>query len=161
VFSSSAKVRVTLDRLRRSLDLLERRAEKMETILMVREPSSVAAAEAYDGLRKQVVNAVSTRQAHLVQLVQLDAALAAGADADSLRKLVDGWFEQSALVRVTDPDGPHRDALFDLVGDEGGPFEVLEPAYVDTTTGRPIRLGRARRRPPVPSTVSHRYEEEL
>jgi hypothetical protein len=127
------------------LDQLDRRAEKMEVILMVREPSTAVAAEAYDGLRRQVVTAVTERMAHLAQLVQIDAALTAGADAESVGKLVRGFLEQSSLERVTDPDRPERDLFFEMVEDLGGEHEVLEPAYVDAVTGRIIRRGAIRR----------------
>jgi len=132
------------------LDQLERRAEKMETILMVREPSSTVAADAYEGLRKQVVTAVADRLAHLAQLVQLDAALSRGADAGSLAKVVAGWVEQASLARVTDPGAADGDLLFALVEDLGGPAELVEPAYVDTVTGRVIRQGKIRKASPPP-----------
>jgi hypothetical protein len=133
--------------IQRTLDQLERRAEKMETILMIREPSSTAAGEAYEGLRKQVVSAVSERLTHLAQLVQLDSALAHGADHRVLRDLVGSWLEQASLVRIRDPEHPQRDTVYELVEDAGGPFEVVDPAYVDAVTNRVIRLGRARRAP--------------
>jgi hypothetical protein len=132
-------------RMSAQLDHLDRRAEKMEVILMVREPSTAVAAEAYDGLRKQVVTAVTERMAHLAQLVQLDTALTAGADAESVGKLVRGFLEQASLDRVTDPDQPERDLLFEMLEDLGGQHEVLEPAYVDAITGRVIRRGTMRR----------------
>jgi hypothetical protein len=147
LFTRQSKIIEQLTEISKALDLLDRRVEKIETVTMVREPSSTAAAEAYDGLRKQVVNAVSDRLNHLSQLVQLDVALNAGAGADQLAKLVDAWFEQAALLRVDDPQHPRRDAVFELVADQGGAYEVLEPAYVDTLTSRVIRLGRARRSP--------------
>ncbi|GAA1740301.1 hypothetical protein [Luedemannella helvata] len=147
MFSRRKEIIEQLAAISKALDLLDRRVEKMETVIIVREPSSAAAAEAYDGLRKQVVNAVSDRLNHLSQLVQLDVALNAGAGADQLAKLVDAWFEQAALLRVDDPRHPRRDTLFELVADHGGAYEVLEPAYVDIMTGRVIRLGRARRSP--------------
>jgi hypothetical protein len=136
-----------LEQVQRTLDQLERRAEKMETILFVREPSSVSSAEAYEGLRKQVVNAVTERLNHLTQLVQLDHALRHGADAPTLRTLVDGWFEQAGLVRVDDPEHGDRDLVYDLLEAGDGPLVVTEPAYVDAVSGRLIRPGRARRRP--------------
>ena len=40
---------------------IERRLDKMETVLIIREPSSSVAADAYDGLRKQVVTALQER----------------------------------------------------------------------------------------------------
>ena len=127
------------------VDQLDRRAEKVETILMVREPGSVAAADAYEGLRKQVVTAVSERLTHLAQLVELDAVLAAGASAETVVKMASGWAEQASLAKITDPGHRDSDLLFDLVEDLGGPLEVLQPAYVDAITGRVIRRGQARR----------------
>jgi len=133
-----------IDRISRQLDQLDRRTEKMETILMVREPASGAAAEAYDGLRKQIVAAVGERTAHLKQLAQLDAALTAGASADVVAKLVRDFAEQAALERVKDAEHPERDLLFETVEDLGGRYEVLEAAYVDAKTGRVIRRGSVR-----------------
>jgi hypothetical protein len=139
------ELRAAVERITAQIDSLDRRTEKMEVILMVREPSTSVAAEAYEGLRKQVVTAVTERMAHLAQLVQLDSALTAGADADSVGKLVRGWVEQASLERVADPEHPQRDLLFELVEDLGGRHEVLEPAYVDAVTGRVIRRGSIRR----------------
>ncbi|WP_300608297.1 hypothetical protein [Trebonia sp.] len=139
------ELRAAVERITGQIDQLDRRAEKMEVILMVREPTTNVAAEAYEGLRKQVVTAVSERMAHLTQLVQLDAALTAGADADSVGKVVRGWIEQASLQRIVDPDHPQRDLLFEMVEDLGGRYEVLEPAYMDAVTGRVIRRGSIRR----------------
>jgi hypothetical protein len=142
------ELREMADRIAGQLDQLDRRAEKMEVILMVREPAAGAAAEAYDGLRRQVVSAVSERMAHLAQLVQLDAALTGGADAGAVARLVRGFAEQASLERVTDAGHRDRDLLFELVEDLGGRYEVLEPAYVDAITGRLIRRGSMRRADP-------------
>ena len=100
------ELREAVDQIARQLDQLDRRSEKMEVILMVREPTAGVAAEAYDGLRKQVVAAMTERMAHLQQLVQLDAALTAGADAD-------GWASWCAasptgLARPGDRHGASR-----------------------------------------------------
>jgi hypothetical protein len=140
------ELREVVDRIAGQLDQLDRRSEKMEVILMVREPTAGVAAEAYDGLRKQVVAAMTERMAHLQQLVQLDAALTAGADV--VGKLVRGFADQASLSRVTDAEHPDRDMLFELVEDLGGRPEVLEPAYVDMITGRVIRRGSMRRAAP-------------
>jgi hypothetical protein len=91
---------------------------------------------------------MTERMAHLQQLVQLDAALTAGADADVIGKLVRGFADQASLGRVTDAEHPERDMLFELVDDLGGRPEVLEPAYIDMITGRVIRRGSMRRAAP-------------
>lgn len=130
-----------------ALDHLDRRTEKVETILLVRDPGSSAAAEAYDGLRKQVVSAISDHLARLTQLAQMDYAIRRGADGVVLRSMVDGWIESSGLVRVSSTDEDQADVLYELVEDLGGPLEVLDVAYVESSTGRVIRQGRARRGP--------------
>lgn len=155
------ELREAFDRIAEQLDQLDRRSEKMETILMVREPATGAAAEAYDGLRKQVVAAMTERMAHLQQLVQLDAALVAGADVDVTGKLVRGFIEQASLSRITDAEHPERDMLYELVEDLGGRPEVLEPAYVDTITGRVIRRGSMRRARPAAERGQHQGPWEV
>ncbi len=154
-----AQLAAVLEDIRGSLDQLDRRVDKMETILIIREPSSVAAGDAYEGLRKQVTAAVSERLNHLSQLVQLHAAVAGGADARALSQLVESWFEQAGLLRVDDPGHPQAHALFKVVEDKDGAPEVIDPAYVDSITGRVIRPGRLRGLPvvvtsPVPTRGS-------
>lgn len=140
--STRQQLQETLDRVCGLLDQLERRTEKMETILMVREPSSMAAADAYEGLRKQVVSTSTERLTHLAQLVQLNSALSHGTDADTLGRMVRDWTEQASVLEITDPVAPNSDLMFVMVEDLGGPIQVLEPAYVDGVTGRVIRQGK-------------------
>lgn len=138
-----------LDDLAKSVAQLDRRTERIEVIMTVREPSSTAAGEAYEGLRRQVVAAVSERGAHLSQLVQLAAALEKDADAPALRRLLGEWMEQASLRTVT---GPVDETLFDIVEDNGGEPKVLAPAYVDEVTARVVRRGRAVRTEPAEVT---------
>lgn len=126
------------------MDQLERHSEKMELILMVREPGSAAAAEAYDGLRKQIIAGVTDRLAHLTQLVQFDAALRNEASPEILSSMVNGWIDASGLLVVFDPPHEQRELLFEVVEDLKGEPEVLEPAYVDVQSSRVIRRGRIR-----------------
>jgi len=142
------KLRQLLDELAEVRDLVgevERRLDRIELVSIVREPSTNAAADAYEGLRRQVVASASSRMAHLAQVVEFDLALARGADYGVLGSLVEGWFAQSGVQRIADPAHADADLLFELVGDRGGPLMVLEPAYRDTVTGRIVRQGRALR----------------
>jgi hypothetical protein len=124
------------------VDRIDRRVERIETVTLVREPGTAAAADAYEGLRKQVVAAVQARTSHLSQLAQIDAALAHGAGPDDLRDMVDRWFEQAGLERVTDPGDPELSRYFKFVGErDDGRAEVIEAAYVERATGRPVRMG--------------------
>jgi hypothetical protein len=142
-----ARLEKILGGLDERLDQLERHHDHVKTILMVQSPRSEVAADAYDGLRKQVVSAVSERLGHLTQLVQFDAALAQGAAPDVLAKLIDGWLEQAALVRVSDVTCADAETLFEMVEDRGGELVLLSPAYVEIVSNRVIRQGRVRRGP--------------
>ncbi|HEU5026962.1 MAG TPA: hypothetical protein VFV01_18740 [Spirillospora sp.] len=139
-----ARLEKTLDEVGGRLDQVERHQDNIRTILTVQNPGSQVAADAYDGLRKQVVSAMAERLAHLTQLVQLDAALAQQASPDVLGKLVRGWLEQSNLVKVADLDHPDADVIFEVVAADGGEPALLSPAYLDGISGRVIRQGRVR-----------------
>ena len=54
---------------------LEQQAELIKTVLIVKEPNTVQASQAYDGLRKQVVAAAAERRSHLAQLVAMSVAV--------------------------------------------------------------------------------------
>lgn len=140
-----------MDRLIEMTDRVERTTEQMQTVLMIREPNSTAAAEAYEGLRKQVVATSTERRQHLVQLAEFEHAVRHGADASQLLSLVDGWMQQAGVARVNDASGEEIAIAFDLTEDLGGPLEVTEPAYLDTKTSSIVRKGRARRLAPTAS----------
>jgi len=106
------------------------------------DPKVSTSAEAYDGLRKQVAVAASSRQAHLVQLAQFSRAIRRGASAEQLERLVEEWMQQAGLAAVIDPN---PDLYEVLDGDAGvGNLEVLAPAYMDPQTGQLIAMGQAR-----------------
>jgi hypothetical protein len=145
VFGKRREELAALELMSRLIDQIDRRTERIETVTMVREPGTAAAADAYEGLRKQVIAAVSARTTHLSQLAQWDVALRHGASPADLAEMLDRWFEQAGLVKLADPADPEFARCFEFVDDRpGGPVEVLEAAYVDRTTGRLVRPGRAR-----------------
>ena len=123
----------------RLLDKLDRSLERIELVTVVREPNTGMSAEAYDGLRKQVIAAVNARMAHLRQLAQFDAAVQVGTSSQELETLVREWREQNELQVVEDIT--LLDA-FELVGPEAAEGRrLIRPAYVDAITGRVIRAG--------------------
>ena len=128
-----------VERLRAMLDTMDRRLEKIEVVTLVREPGTASSADAYNGLRKQVIAAVGERNAHLHQLAQFAAALDSGATADELRALVGEWLEQSSITAVDDPS---LEEAFEVVGPADAPQRrVVRPGYVDRMTGRVVRRG--------------------
>lgn len=142
-----------MDRLISLTDRVDRTTEQMQTVLMIREPNSTAAAEAYEGLRKQVVTTATERRQHLVQLAEFEAAVRHGADSNQLLSMIDGWMQQAGLVRVQAVDDDDVAVAFDLTEDGGGPLEVLSPAYIDSRTNSVVRKGRARRTAPTAPTA--------
>src|SRR5947199_206120 len=127
-----------------ALERIERSVEKIEIVTVVREPNTGMSADAYDGLRKQVIASASERSAHLIQLAELDAAVRSGAGSADLAALAREWLGQASLVAV---DDPKVDDAFELVGPDDAPGRhVLRPGYVDALTGRVVRAGLLERR---------------
>lgn len=133
------------------LDKIDRSVERIEIVTVVREPNTSLSADAYNGLRKQIIAAVGERNAHIHQLAQFDSALRAGSTPDELSALVGQWLSQASVETLEDLD---VEGAFDLVGpaDATG-RRVIRPAYVDTLTRRIVQPGVAERvvePPPAP-----------
>lgn len=131
------------------LTKLEHAADLIKTVLMVKEPESIHAANAYEGLRKQVVAASGDRRSHLSQLAAMAVAVARATDVADLRPQVREWLNQAGVVELRElPEGNRAQDLFEDA--DGGSLdgvtalEVIEPAYLDSVTGVMLRLGRAR-----------------
>jgi len=121
---------------------LKAELETLKTALVVMDPKVSASADAYDGLRKQIAFAASSRQAHLVQLAQFSRALRRGASATDLTSLVDEWLQEAGLEVVNDSN---LDVYEILDGDpSSGSLEVISPAFVDPQTGHVVSMGQAR-----------------
>jgi hypothetical protein len=128
-------------RLRDQLTALDERLARIEGMLLLKDPGAARAAEAYEGLRRQVVGATAERTAHLVHLAQFDAALTAGEPTDALARLAADLLAQAGLERCHDPAQP---GAFDSdLPDASSDVRVVEPAYVEAHTGRVVRRGRA------------------
>lgn len=121
--------------------------ELVKTIVMVREPATGLAAEAYEGLRKQVIVAAGDRSAHLQQLARLDAEVSRGATIESIQLLLDDLLSEAGLARVREFSA-EIEAAFDVVGGRGDSFRVVEPAYIENAGhGQPrlVRSGKVER----------------
>ncbi len=129
---------------------LEQQAELIKTVLIVKEPNTVQASQAYDGLRKQVVAAASERRSHLAQLVAMSVAVSRATAVSDLVPQVKEWMEQAGVAPLGGvPEGHDASHLFEDIGGDGldGSLEIIEPAYIDVQTGTVLRLGRARLAP--------------
>lgn len=126
---------------------LEQQAELIKTVLIVKEPNTVQASQAYDGLRKQVVAAATERRSHLAQLVAMSVAVSRATAVSDLVPQIKEWMEQAGVAPLSGvPDGNDATHLFEDIGGAGlnGPLDVVEPAYIDMQTNTVLRLGRAR-----------------
>jgi len=127
---------------------LEHKADVMEKVLLIKEPGTPIAAEAFEGLRKQVVNAATARRHHLVQLATIAVAVRRATSVDDIEPQVREWMQQADVLEVFNlPPGARPQDLFEHVdgGDLAGADEIecVEPAYIDAKTGVVLRLGRA------------------
>ena len=120
----------------RRLESLEVSLARIETALVVREPQIPLAAEAFEGLRRQVIATARTDSAHLAQLVQFDTALRRGASTDDLQLLVDSWLTQAGIERCFEPLTPE---LFDIEDGVGEPHATA-PAYTLSTSDGTTRV---------------------
>lgn len=124
------------------LDEIDRHLDRIYTALVVRDPGTPLSADAYEGLRKQVVAGAGERRAHLVQLTEFDLALRRGASIDDLVLLTKQWLAQAGVDVVDDPS---RRELYEGLDQSDVAVEVELPAYVERDTARLIRQGRMRR----------------
>src|SRR5690348_7531315 len=106
----ASAVQEVLDRLTK----LEHQAELIKTVLIVREPDTVHAANAYDGLRKQVIAASGERRSHLAQLVAMAVAVSRAGSVDDLRPQLREWLSQAGVAEVwTLPPGARPQDVFE------------------------------------------------
>ena len=125
--------------LARRLETLNERLHTIEIATLVSGPNNPVVAEAYEGLRKQVIISASSRRAHLTQLATFADAVASGANSEELGNLVREWMRQHGLRSVTPTERPD---VYDIMGD-GTVLQVLRAGYVDEQTGAVVALGQA------------------
>lgn len=123
---------------------------RIETALVVRDPGNARSAEAYDGLRKQVIAGANERRRMLVMLTQLNSALEAGTPPADVHSLVREWMDQAGLRPVTEPVTVE---LFDISG-AGSSLKVVSPAWVDVNSQMVVTRGTAEGREPDPSDLA-------
>lgn len=154
MFVRGKRVDERLDKIESLLGELRHDAELLRTVLVIREPDTVTAANAYEGLRKQIVAVAQEHWAHLAQLVEIDVSINHTDSIEVTRGLVDDWLIRAGVRRISQPtDSRQLTELFEDLGGHGSTVEIRSPAYVDSATGRLIRKGRFARveaRSPLP-----------
>lgn len=122
---------------------IRRQVDLIVSALIASEPRTPLAAEAFDGLRRNVAFAAQERRRQLSQLVAFADAIERGATIDTLRERCEQWCAEAGLRRYLDPAA--QPDWFEVVEGEGAVLEPVEPAWVDTANQVLVRPGTARR----------------
>ncbi len=95
-------------------------------------------------LRQAVLESFQSRKLHLAQLAELDCRLRETGGPESLLLLVDELLTVAGLRRMeTYTDHPQHFTIVNTPA-EGQFISMVQPAYIDSTTGRVVRSGRLR-----------------
>ncbi|HAM24816.1 MAG TPA: hypothetical protein DHW34_05235 [Actinobacteria bacterium] len=154
-------------RIEKDLRTLQSDVSKLTAALVVREPATATAAEAYDGLRKAVMAGPQARRQMLVQLVELTDFAERNISIVEMRQILDEQRKRAGLVDIT--DGGTYPELFEIVEGSGELISVRRPAWVDEQTGQVIQRGTAVAEPkpiepeamPVPESETEDQSAEI
>ena len=112
------------ERLRRIEALLER----LDSAVVVKDPGSARSADAFEGLRRTIIQNAKSHRVHVAHLIALDESIWSGATIELIRFRVAEYLRELGVERLEDSSVPEA---FDIVGDGQGEFEVLEPAIIE------------------------------
>lgn len=138
-----------LSRLEANQQEMRRQLDVIVSGLIASDPRTELAAEAFDGLRRNVAFAAQERRRQLSQLVAFADAIERGATVDTLRERCEGWCVEAGVERYADPAAqPDWFEVIEGQGDgDGSVLEPVEPAWIDATNQVLLRPGTARRVP--------------
>lgn len=130
---------------KKRLDRIELLLHRLDSAVVVRDPGSARSVEAFDGLRKQVIQSGTNHRAHIAHLLSLSDTLNRGGNLELIRDRVTDFLAEVGVMRTSDTSLPD---LFEVEGGTGQGLECVEPAVVERLDdGRLslIRYGKARR----------------
>jgi hypothetical protein len=107
----------------------DHRLDMLELYLTVRDPGTAKSAEAYDGLRKLLINSNKGTQIHLAHLAEIHRVASAADSLEPVLAKVGEFMNQVGLMAVVEPV---NDELFEITGGKGSVAVVDSPAYVST-----------------------------
>ena len=130
---------------KRRLERIEILLQRLDSAVIVRDPGNARSVEAFDGLRKQVIQSGTSHRAHIAHLLSLSDSLNRGGNLDLVRDRVNDFLAEVGVMRTSDTSLPD---LFEVDGGTGNGLECVEPAIVERLDdGRLslIRYGKAKR----------------
>lgn len=119
--------------------------ERLDTALIVRDPGGARSADAFDGLRKQIIQAGTNHRSHIAHLLSLSDSLERNAPSELIRDRVSDFLTELGILRWTDCSVIQA---FEIVEGEGKDLECIEAAVVERLDSghlNVIRMGKARR----------------
>ena len=142
------------------LERIELLLERLDTALVVRDPGGARSADAFDGLRKQIIQAGTNHRSHIAHLLSLSDSLERNAPPELIRDRVNDFLAELGIVRWTDCSATQA---FEIVDGEGKGLECVEAAIVERLDNghlNVIRMGKARRHE-LPVEENHVVVDEL
>jgi hypothetical protein len=135
------------------LERIETLLQRLDAAIVVRDPGNARAAEAFDGLRKLMIQSGTSRRAHVSHLLSLSDSIERNASMDLIRDRVGDFLVELGISRTSDVSQPD---FFEIVEGEGEILECITPAVIERfEDGRTnlVRHGKAKRVPATYPTV--------
>ena len=127
------------------LDRIEALLNRLDAAVVVRDPGNARSAEAFDGLRKLMIQSGTSRRSHVSHLLSLADSIERDAPMELIRDRVNDFLLELGISRSTDVSRPE---FFELVEGEGDDLECVVPAVIERLEDGRINLvrhGKARR----------------
>lgn len=127
------------------LDRIEALLQRLDAAVVVRDPGNARSAEAFDGLRKLMIQSGTSRRSHVAHLLSLSDSIEREAPLELIRDRVNDFLLELGISRSTDVS---RTDFFEVIDGEGSGLECVVPAVVERLEdGRVnlVRHGKVRR----------------
>lgn len=135
------------------LATIEKLLQRLDAAVVVREPGSARAAEAYEGLRKQIIQSGKSHRTHVAHLLSLSDSLDQGANIELIRDRVNDFMSEIGLRKYSDTSSRE---LFEITEGDGTGLECIKPAVIEQLedgSNSVVRQGQAKRIPGPPDKV--------
>ena len=122
-----------------------RMLERLDAAVVVREPGNARSAEAFDGLRKQIIQSGRNQRSHIAHLLSIADSIDRGADIDLIKNRVSDFLFELGVEKTTDTS---IEGAFEIIGGAGEGSRCVEPAVIqklDNGLVISIRVGKAER----------------
>jgi hypothetical protein len=140
-------------RIEEKVDQVAQLLQRVDAGIIVRDPATAYAAEAYEGLRKHVQFASQQQRIHLSTLIGLLDDIAAGATLETLTLRIRDRLSESGVTEVLDPE-----SLPEAFGEIDSSRET-RPAWVLVSTEGRVNVIRPGTCHPKPAAVSDGEEQ--